>query len=200
MFTGIVEALGRVEAIETAGSGTAFWLTCPFSAELRVDESVSHNGACLTVADKQDDRYKVVAVEETLARTNLGQWQVGSRINLERSMPASGRFDGHIVQGHVDALGKLESVDDRDGSWLLRFSYPPTYARLLVEKGSCCVNGVSLTVFGLQGNTFQVAIIPYTWAHTNLQDLAPGQPVNLEFDLVGKFLLRSWEVAAATTA
>ena len=195
MFTGIVEALGTVLQSEAYGSGKAFWLTCPFIDALRVDESLSHNGACLTVAALESDRYQVVAVEETLLRTNLGQWQVGDVVNLERSMPANGRFDGHIVQGHVDAVGTLESVEDRDGSWLLTFRFPPEYAGLVVEKGSCCINGVSLTIFNIGQDRMQVAIIPYTWTHTNLSSLLPGAPVNVEFDLVGKYLLRQLTIA-----
>jgi riboflavin synthase len=195
MFTGIVEALGTVLQSEVYGSGKAFWLTCPFIDALRVDESLSHNGACLTVAALESDRYQVVAVEETLLRTNLGQWQVGDVVNLERSMPANGRFDGHIVQGHVDAVGTLESVEDRDGSWLLTFRFPPEYAGLVVEKGSCCINGVSLTIFNIGQDRMQVAIIPYTWTHTNLSSLLPGAPVNVEFDLVGKYLLRQLTIA-----
>jgi riboflavin synthase len=194
MFTGIVEALGTVLQSEAYGSGKAFWLTCPFVDALRVDESLSHNGACLTVAALESDRYQVVAVEETLLRTNLGQWQVGDVVNLERSMPANGRFDGHIVQGHVDAVGTLESVEDRDGSWLLTFRFPPEYAGLVVEKGSCCINGVSLTIFNIGQDRMQVAIIPYTWTHTNLSSLLPGAPVNVEFDLVGKYLLRQLKI------
>jgi riboflavin synthase len=194
MFTGLVEALGTVLQSEAYGSGKAFWLTCPFVDALRVDESLSHNGACLTVAALESDRYQVVAVEETLLRTNLGQWQVGDVVNLERSMPANGRFDGHIVQGHVDAVGTLESVEDRDGSWLLTFRFPPEYAGLVVEKGSCCINGVSLTIFNIGQDRMQVAIIPYTWTHTNLSSLLPGAPVNVEFDLVGKYLLRQLKI------
>jgi riboflavin synthase len=195
MFTGIVEALGTVLYIEPYGSGKAFWLTCPFIDALRVDESLSHNGACLTVAALESDRYQVVAVEETLLRTKLGQWQVGDVVNLERSMPANGRFDGHIVQGHVDAVGTLESVEDRDGSWLLTFRFPPEYAGLVVEKGRCCIYGVSLTIFNIGQDRMQVAIIPYTWTHTNLSSLLPGAPVNVEFDLVGKYLLRQLTIA-----
>lgn len=195
MFTGIVEALGTVVSVEPYGSGKAFWLTCPFTHELRIDESLSHNGACLTIAALDGDRYQVIAIEETLRRTNLGAWKPGDRVNLERSMPASGRFDGHIVQGHVDTLGHLDSVEDRGGSWLLRFRFPREYARLVVEKGSCCINGVSLTVFDLTEESLHVALIPYTWEHTNLADLRPGDAVNLEYDLVGKYLLRALSVA-----
>ena len=195
MFTGIIEALGTVEKVESYGSGKAFWLTSPFTADLRVDESLCHDGVCLTVANKEDGRYQVVAIEETLSRTNLGAWQPGTRVNLERSMSAAGRFDGHIVQGHVDTLGRLESVDDRDGSWLLRFSFPKEYARLVVEKGSCCINGVSLTVFDLTETSLHVALIPYTWEHTNLAFLKEGDGVNLEFDLVGKYLQRALMLA-----
>jgi len=194
MFTGIIEALGKVQSVEPMGSGLAFWLSCPFVQELSVDESVSHDGVCLTVAERTTTGYKVVAVQETLQRTSLGSWQPGQLVNLERSMPAGGRFHGHMVQGHVDAAGNLEKILDQNGSWLLTFKYPAAYASLLVEKGSCCLHGISLTVFNLVADTFQVAIIPYTWQHTSLSTLQAGAVINLEFDVVGKYLHRKWSL------
>jgi riboflavin synthase len=197
MFTGIIEGAGKVERIVVEGSGKHFWLSGPFTQELGVDESLAHDGVCLTVAEKEEATgyYRVTAIEETLQRTTLDGWQVGHRPNLERAMRANGRFDGHIVQGHADAKAVLESVDARDGSWLCRFSFPRPYAELVVEKGSVCLNGVSLTAFGLTEASLQVAIIPYTWEHTNLAQLKAGMEVNIEFDILGKYLLRRRELA-----
>ncbi len=193
MFTGIIEALGRVEAIDRQGSGIEFALTCPFTQELHPDQSLSHDGVCLTVTRLEGGRYFVTAIEETLSRTNLDTWREGSTVNLERAMPAGGRFEGHIVQGHVDATATLASVEDRLGSWLLDFKLKNGMTtELIVEKGSITVNGTSLTCFNIGVDTFTVAIIPYTWEHTNLGRLKPGDAVNLEFDIVAKYL-RKWK-------
>ncbi len=190
MFTGIIETVGTVAHHRTEGTNVTFEITTPLAAELHVDQSVAHDGVCLTVTDVQTDRYAVTAVEETLRKTTLGDWQSGRRINLERCMPAHGRFDGHIVQGHVDTVGTCTHREDRDGSWLFDFAYAPEAGHLVVEKGSICINGVSLTVFDVTDRTFRVTIIPYTFEHTSFADLHAGQRVNLEFDIVGKYVQR----------
>ena len=190
MFTGIIETLGTVRAIEQERSNLHFTLESPISHALRVDQSVSHDGACLTVVEVQGGLHRVTAVEETLRRTQLADWQMGSQVNLERCLAVGGRLDGHLVQGHVDAVGECVAVEDRDGSWRLSFRYAPTPEHLLVDKGSVCVNGVSLTVVEPAGDLFSVAIIPYTWRHTNFRHLRPGHRVNLEFDIIGKYIAR----------
>ncbi len=175
--------------IGETGTNMDFTLKSPITSELKVDQSVSHNGVCLTVTGIQGDTYTVTAVEETLKKTNLGSLKQGSRVNLERCMPASGRFDGHIVQGHVDQTGICTGIEDRDGSWLFSFSYDAAgYGHVTVEKGSICVNGVSLTVIDSEEGAFKVAIIPYTFEHTNFHSLAEGEKVNLEFDILGKYI------------
>ncbi len=187
MFTGIVEGLGKVLQVEKEGSNLHFWLESPFATELKVDQSVSHDGVCLTVTDLDAGKYRVTAVEETLKRTNLSDWKPGTLVNLERCMPATGRFDGHIVQGHVDTVAVLGNVEDRNGSWKLTFRHDPK-AGLTVEKGSICINGVSLTVVDSHPDSLSVVIIPYTWEHTNLKNLKPGAFVNIEFDILGKYM------------
>lgn len=189
MFTGIVETTGRVAAIQAEGTNLTFTIESSMATELKVDQSVSHNGVCLTVTSVSGDAYTVTAVDETLKKTNLGQVQVGHRVNLERCMPATGRFDGHIVQGHVDQTGRCTNVQDLDGSWLYDFEYNAAeHGNVTVEKGSICINGVSLTVFNSAENTFRVTIIPYTYDHTTFRDLRAGDLVNLEFDIVGKYI------------
>ncbi|GAB3993034.1 riboflavin synthase [Spirosoma daeguense] len=193
MFTGIVETTGRVTAIEPDGTNLTFRIEAALSAELKIDQSVSHNGVCLTVTSVADGSYTVTAVDETLKKTNLSALKIGDRVNLERCMPANGRFDGHIVQGHVDQTGICTNVTDMNGSWLYDFSYEPlpgeaTEQNVTVEKGSICINGVSLTVFNAQSNQFRVTIIPYTYEHTTFSDLKVGDMVNLEFDIIGKYI------------
>ncbi|TAE26881.1 MAG: riboflavin synthase [Cytophagales bacterium] len=192
MFTGIVETTGRVTAIEAEGTNLTFTVESSLAPELKVDQSVSHNGVCLTVTSVRANQYTVTAVDETLRKTNLGGVQIGHRVNLERCMPANGRFDGHIVQGHVDQTGRCTNVQDLDGSWLYDFAYDTpggaSDANVTVEKGSICINGVSLTVFNSTDNTFRVTIIPYTYEHTTFSDLRVGDVVNLEFDIVGKYI------------
>ena len=188
MFTGIVETMGRVAAIDAEGTNLTFHIDSPITSELKIDQSVSHNGVCLTVTSLTDRTYTVTAVDETLNKTNLGQLGVGHWVNLERCMPATGRFDGHIVQGHVDQTGTCVSVQDREGSWLYDFRYDPSVGNITVEKGSICINGVSLTVFDSQDDSFRVTIIPYTYEHTTFRNLRPGDSVNLEFDIVGKYI------------
>jgi riboflavin synthase len=190
MFTGIIEASGVVERLDRDRSNVHFTIASSISPELKVDQSVSHNGACLTVVALGDGTHTVTAVEETLRRTNLGGWQAGTRINLERSLPLGGRLDGHMVQGHVDGLGECLEVLETGGSWRFTFRYDPFPEHLLVDKGSICVNGVSLTVVEPQDDRFSVAIIPYTWEHTNFRDLRAGDTVNLEFDIIGKYIAR----------
>ena len=188
MFTGIIEAIGEVVDIQAEGSNITFKLTCPFTQELKVDQSLAHNGVCLTVVDIQGSVYTVTAIDETLKKTNLGRLSVGSKVNLERCMPANGRFDGHIVQGHVDQTGIVTAITEQDGSWLYDFEYEPNNQNITVEKGSICINGTSLTVFNSGTNTFRVAIIPYTYEHTVFHTLQVGDTVNLEFDIVGKYI------------
>lgn len=188
MFTGIVEATGRLLALKTENDNLHLELEAPFLQELRVDQSLCHNGICLTVTRVEADRYGVTAIRETIQKTTLGHWKPGDRINLERCLAASGRFDGHIVQGHVDCTGICESVTEEGGSWRLVFSYLPGPGRITVEKGSVCVNGVSLTVAGSEENRFSVAIIPYTWENTQFSGIRAGDTVNLEFDILGKYM------------
>lgn len=190
MFTGIIEAQGTLVRIDREGSNIHFTLSSAISEELKIDQSVAHDGVCLTVVAIGGGRHQVTAIEETLKRSKLDNWVVGSAINLERAMKADARLDGHMVQGHVDATARCTAVDVRDGSWYYRFQYEPTEEHLLVDKGSVCVNGVSLTVVEPVGDTFSVAIIPYTYEHTNFHQLQAGDQVNLEFDIIGKYIAR----------
>ncbi len=190
MFTGIIETLGVVKEIIKEGSNVHFDIHSTLTAELKIDQSVSHNGVCLTVVAVNNDLYQVTAIDETLSKTNLKSWEVGTKINLERCMPANGRFDGHIVQGHVDQIGKVEKILERDGSWIFTFSFDPKQGNLTVEKGSITVNGTSLTCFDSNAGRFKVAIIPYTYEHTNFHQLSEGDEVNLEFDILGKYIQR----------
>ena len=188
MFTGIIEALGKVKNIEKDRSNVHFTLESPISGELEVDQSLSHDGICLTVVAVENGCHRVTAVEETLRRTCLGEWATGSLVNLERCLPIGGRLDGHLVQGHVDDVAECMAVEERGGSWRYTFRYRPSIERLLVDKGSVSVNGVSLTVVEPQDDLFRVSIIPYTWEHTNFQHLRPGSHVNIEFDIIGKYV------------
>lgn len=188
MFTGIIESTGYVEHIENEGSNSHFTIRSSISSALKIDQSIAHDGVCLTVTQVNGDTHRVTAIAETLNRSSLGKWTIGKQINLERCMKADGRFDGHIVQGHVDCIGKLERIEDRNGSWGLFFSHVPGDTFITVPKGSICVNGVSLTVVESDSTFFSVEIIPFTWQHTNLGGLNPGDVVNLEFDIIGKYL------------
>ncbi|GIV36330.1 MAG: riboflavin synthase subunit alpha [Cyclobacteriaceae bacterium] len=190
MFTGIVEALGKIVEIRAEGSNRHFAVNSRLGPALHADQSVAHNGVCLTITQVEGEVHWVTAVAETLRRSALAQLKVGDLVNLERSMPANGRLDGHIVQGHVDQTGLCRSVKEAEGSWLFEFSYDPAPAAILVEKGSICVNGVSLTCFNVLPGSFCVAVIPYTYAHTTFQFLQPGHVVNLEFDIIGKYVQR----------
>ncbi|MFN8340083.1 MAG: riboflavin synthase [Cyclobacteriaceae bacterium] len=188
MFTGIIESLGQISSIRNDGTNVIFEVSSPISSQLKVDQSLAHDGVCLTVVKVVSNTHSVVAVQETLDKTGLRQWQVGRKVNLERSMPAHGRFDGHVVQGHVDQIARVESVTDLGGSWCYDFSYDAGTGNLTVEKGSVCVNGTSLTCFNCGPGKFTVAIIPYTYEHTNFHQMKAGDVVNLEFDIIGKYV------------
>lgn len=190
MFTGIVETIGDITNIEAFGTNKSFWIQSSISHELKVDQSVAHNGACLTVEAIADGVHKVTAIAETLAKTNLGFWQVGDKVNLERCMILGARLDGHIVQGHVDTVATCISKTVKEGSWEYVFEYPEAFKNLVIEKGSIAVNGTSLTCFNVNANRFQVAIIPYTYEHTTISGVEPGSIVNIEFDIIGKYILR----------
>lgn len=194
MFTGIIEQVGQIKAIETKGTNVDFWLESTFQNELKIDQSVAHNGVCLTVVELKENLHRVTAVAETISKTNLASWQVGSIINLERAMKMGDRLDGHFVQGHVDTVGRCVQKKTLEGSWLFQFEFPEIFASLMIEKGSISVNGVSLTAFDIALNTFTVTIIPYTYEHTNFHQLQVGDEVNLEFDVLGKYFLRHQEV------
>lgn len=187
MFTGIIEQQASIVNIVEEQSNVHFQLHADFQNELKVDQSISHNGVCLTVTKIDADGYWVTAIDETLQRTNLSQWKKGDWVNVERCMPSNGRFDGHIVQGHVDCVGVVDEIHDLDGSWMIFITHPQE-AGITVTKGSICVNGISLTVVDSFPDAFSVAIIPYTWEHTNLSKLTVGSQVNVEFDILGKYL------------
>ena len=190
MFTGIIETLGTITDIKKEGTNVRFNISSPITSELKVDQSVSHNGVCLTVVATDGKTYSVTAIDETLKKTNLKSWAIGKKVNLERCMPANGRFDGHIVQGHVDQIGKVERIAEQDGSWIFDFSFDPNTGNVTVEKGSITVNGTSLTCFCSKNGNFSVAIIPYTYEHTSFHELKVGDEVNLEFDIIGKYIQR----------
>jgi riboflavin synthase len=190
MFTGIIETTGTIEGIEMIGTNHSFWILSPLSDSLKVDQSVSHNGVCLTVEAIDNGHHKVTAILETLQKTNLGTWTNGSMINIERCLPVNGRLDGHLVQGHIDTTASCLAVEELNGSWYYSFEYPCQFAHLVIEKGSICINGVSLTCFDVTNNIISVAIIPYTYKHTNIHLIKPGDSVNIEFDILGKYFAR----------
>jgi riboflavin synthase len=190
MFTGIIEAIGTLSRITTEGTNTHFYFSSPLYSELKVDQSLAHDGVCLTVVEITSDGYRVTAIDETLQKTNLSSWKVGKKVNLERCMAANGRFDGHIVQGHVDQIGTIQRIVDQDGSWLVDVSYDASLGNVTVEKGSITLNGTSLTCFNSAPGAFSVAIIPYTYEFTNFHELNAGDQINLEFDIVGKYIQR----------
>jgi riboflavin synthase len=207
MFTGIIETLGTVVGVHREGTNVHLDVESTLAPELRVDQSLAHNGVCLTVVALhgplgQPTGYRVTAIDETLQKTTVGRWAAGTRVNLERCMPANGRLDGHIVQGHVDAVGRIASVEDRDGSWTYRVEHPVAADWITVPKGSVTVNGTSLTVVDAALDSFSVAIIPYTYEHTVFHTLQVGDPVNLEFDILGKYAaaLLQRQAAFATQA
>jgi riboflavin synthase len=188
MFTGIIEATGVISSVSTQGTNKTFQIISSLSPELKTDQSLSHDGACLTVESVTEHTYQVTAIEETLLKTCLHQWRPGSRINLERCLQLNGRLDGHMVQGHVDTTAICLEAGNRGGSWVFQFEFPAVFRNLVIEKGSITVNGISLTCFDVSDNVFSVAIIPYTYNNTNIRDLAAGSLVNIEFDLIGKYL------------
>ncbi len=190
MFTGIIETLATLEKIEASGSNIDFTFSSSITSELKVDQSVAHNGVCLTVVKIEGNNYTVTAIDETLKRTNLGQLKLGDHVNLERCMPANGRFDGHIVQGHVDTIAVCKNMIDLDGSWEFVFEHEQNKNNITVEKGSITINGVSLTVVQSSDKDFSVHIIPYTFEHTNFKNFKIGSVVNLEFDVIGKYVAR----------
>lgn len=194
MFTGIIETTGKIGSVESNGTNLSFWISSPISNELKVDQSVSHDGVCLTVEEVSNGKHKVTAIEETLNKTNLRHLKVGDEINIERCMQLIARVDGHLVQGHVDATAFCIDVEEKKGSWEYRFQFPAEFAHLLIEKGSVCLNGISLTAFDIKFNSFKVAVIPYTYQHTNMHNIKNGSVVNIEFDLIGKYLARFREV------
>lgn len=190
MFTGIIEATGTVQKMERRGDNIDFTLSCPFTSELKIDQSLAHNGCCLTVVEISDHKYRVSAIAETLEKTNLIQWKEGSEVNLERCLKMDGRLDGHIVQGHVDQIGTVLSIEDQNGSYLITIKYSETGDYTTVAQGSITVNGISLTVASSSAGEFSVAIIPYTWEFTNMKNLKVGEVVNLEFDIIGKYVTK----------
>lgn len=190
MFTGIIEQLGTVESLISSGTNVTLSIRSTLASELKVDQSLSHNGVCLTVETIKENSYTVTAIAETLEKTNIGQWQKGTKVNLERCLRFDGRLDGHIVQGHVDTTGECMSREEKNGSWEYRIAFDKKFASLLIEKGSVSLNGISLTVFNVNEDSFTVAIIPYTFEHTNMHALQPGDKVNIEFDMIGKYVNR----------
>ncbi|MEM7085807.1 MAG: riboflavin synthase [Bacteroidota bacterium] len=190
MFTGIIETIGEIAALERESKNLHLTVKSNLSPELKIDQSVAHNGVCLTVVALQEQSYTVTAIDETLDKTNLGQLKVGNSVNLERAMQLGARLDGHLVQGHVDQIGVCTNIISADGSWIFSFRYDDSLGNITIEKGSITINGVSLTVVNSEKSTFSVAIIPFTYEHTNFKDLTIGSTVNLEFDVVGKYLKR----------
>lgn len=193
MFSGIIECLGKVNKIISEQENLTFVIKSPISGELKIDQSVSHNGACLTVTYVENNQHTVTAIKETLDKTSLGLLKVGDLVNLERCIRLNDRLDGHIVQGHVDQTAVCTSVKDAQGSWLYVFEYDPQHGHITVEKGSVCVNGVSLTVINSKVNSFSVAIIPYTYENTIFHQLRQGDVVNLEFDIIGKYIAKLYQ-------
>jgi riboflavin synthase len=190
VFTGIIEAVGKVIQVKRDHTNLDFCIESEISHQLKIDQSVSHDGVCLTITKVEGNQHWVTAINETLLKSNLLSWQVGSQVNLERCMVANGRFDGHIVQGHVDQTAIVKSIQDENGSWLFEFEYDPAAGNVTVEKGSIAINGVSLTCFNSSDGVFVVAIIPYTYSHTGFSKLKVGDWVNLEFDIIGKYVKR----------
>jgi riboflavin synthase len=190
MFTGIIETTGIVKNVTENGDNKSFWIESGISQELNVDQSIGHSGVCLTVEEVNENSHRVTAIEETLNKTNLDNWKVGDLVNLERSLKTDSRLDGHIVQGHVDAIAACISRREKRGSWEYEFSFPKKFAELIIEKGSVCINGISLTAYDVKKKSFKTAIIPYTYEHTNIKSVQKGDLVNIEFDLIGKYILR----------
>ncbi|MCL4109570.1 UNVERIFIED_CONTAM: hypothetical protein GTU68_061717 [Idotea baltica] len=196
MFTGIIEEQGKIIAIEKEGTNVHFTIETPLAAQLKIDQSVAHNGVCLTVVKCNQTQYTVTAIQETMQVTSLKHWQVGNLVNLERAMQANARLDGHFVQGHVDQVATCTNINEVDGSWYFHFEFKPSDIGVLVPKGSICVNGVSLTVVEAGKQSFSVAIIPYTYEHTNFSTFRVGTTVNLEFDVIGKYITKMFKLYA----
>ena len=190
MFTGIIESVGQIVRLESSGTNTHFWIESPLGPELKVDQSISHNGVCLTVEEVSSNTHKVTAIAETLSKTNLNTLQLGHWVNLERCLMLNDRIDGHLVQGHVDCTATCIKVENKNGSWEYQFEIPASFASFVIEKGSISLNGISLTIFNVTHHSFCVAIIPYTFEHTTLKFLKVGDPVNIEFDMIGKYVNR----------
>tara|TARA_B100001109_G_scaffold65837_1_gene53757 strand:- start:303 stop:893 length:591 start_codon:yes stop_codon:yes gene_type:complete len=194
MFTGIIEAFGKVVNLKKDQENLHLRLESPLSREFKIDQSLAHNGVCLTIVDTAGDQYTVTAIQETLEKTNLGKLKIGDLVNLERAMMVNSRLDGHIVQGHVDQTGFCSGIDFRQGSWFFDFEYNQYEKNITIEKGSICVNGVSLTVVKSSLNKFSVAIIPYTYDHTNFHQIQKGDTVNIEFDMIGKYISKLYDL------
>lgn len=190
MFTGIIQTIGIIEEILIDGSNHSFWVKSSLSEDFKIDQSVAHDGVCLTVDALEPGRHRVTAIAQTLAVTALKQWNKNSFVNIETCMQLNDKLDGHIVQGHVDAIATCQEVIDKSGSWVFKFTFPISHTNSIVEKGSICINGTSLTLFDVGSDYFYVAIIPYTYEHTNFKDLQPGDAVNIEFDIIGKYIQR----------
>lgn len=190
MFTGIIETQGIIKKIKTSGSNKSFWIKSPISQKLKIDQSVSHDGVCLTVEEIKNNRHRVTAIEETLSKSTLLNWEVGNKVNLERCLKVDSRLDGHIVQGHVDTVGTCIKKEEKEGSWVFSFQFPEKFSQMIIEKGSITINGISLTAFNVMNKTFEVAIIPYTFENSNIKDVDIGNKVNLEFDIIGKYINR----------
>ncbi len=194
MFTGIIETTGIIKDIFSSGTNKTFWVQSALAHQLTIDQSVAHNGVCLTVEEVKDGLYRITAIEETLLKTNLTGWKINTVVNIERCMQMNGRIDGHIVQGHVDTVATCIENIAKDGSWEYKFEFDKKFGALIIEKGSIALNGISLTIFNVKENGFTVAIIPYTYHHTNMQYLKQGDKINIEFDMVGKYVSRIMEL------
>jgi riboflavin synthase len=190
MFTGIIEQKGIIREVVSSGTNKTFWIASPISGEFTIDQSIAHNGVCLTVEEISTGQHRITAIEETLKKTNLNSWGENTVINIERCLQMNGRLDGHIVQGHVDAVATCTSVAEKNGSWEYTFRFDTKFAALVIEKGSIAVNGISLTLFNVSDHSFRVAIIPYTYEHTNMEHLKIKDEVNIEFDMIGKYVNR----------
>jgi len=195
MFTGIVETVGKVISIEEKGTNKTFWIESNISSQFKIDQSVSHSGVCLTVEAVDGHSHQVTAILETLEKTNLNGLELGSFVNIEQCLPMHGRLDGHLVQGHVDTTATCTAVHDEGGSWKYSFRFPKQFAALVIEKGSISLNGTSLTIFDVGRDVFSVAIIPYTYENTSIHQLRVGSTVNIEFDMMGKYITRSLDLA-----
>ena len=194
MFTGIIETTGIIKYIFSSGTNKTFWVESALSHQLTIDQSVAHNGVCLTVEEVKDGLHRITAIEETLLKTNLTGWEIGTIVNIERCMQMNRRIDGHIVQGHIDTVATCIKNIAKDGSWEYQFEFDKQFGALIIEKGSIALNGISLTIFNVNENGFTVAIIPYTYHHTNMQYLKKGDAVNIEFDMIGKYINRSLQL------